>query len=251
MRKQTKTTACPRCRENGGDTRGNNLVVYDDGGYHCFACGYHKSGGFVFQKPSDVKHDNPLLPADFQREVPAMAWKWLLRYGLPMSYWKPFVGWSEKYSRLVFTVGDPTCFSIGRYIESSPEVRSESGSLLRSNGARTAKWFVWGDSHRTAVSIGKSGEKTVFVEDIVSAHKVGRVGQAIPIFGTAVHPAHLRLAKYLGKPIVLWLDKDQQGHTMKKANMISMYTGLSCEVLHTDQDPKELDLQLVKEMLNA
>lgn len=34
-----RKTACPRCREAGGDTAGDNLQVYIDGGY-CHACGY-------------------------------------------------------------------------------------------------------------------------------------------------------------------------------------------------------------------
>lgn len=33
-------TACPECRKTGGDTSGDNLVNYADGGSHCFACGY-------------------------------------------------------------------------------------------------------------------------------------------------------------------------------------------------------------------
>lgn len=32
--------ACPRCRRNGNDSSGDNLVVYDDNSAHCFACGY-------------------------------------------------------------------------------------------------------------------------------------------------------------------------------------------------------------------
>lgn len=32
--------ACPRCRENGRDNHGDNLVVYDDGSSHCFSCNY-------------------------------------------------------------------------------------------------------------------------------------------------------------------------------------------------------------------
>jgi len=35
-----KRTACPRCRENGKDRSGNNLVTYEDGHSYCFACGY-------------------------------------------------------------------------------------------------------------------------------------------------------------------------------------------------------------------
>lgn len=33
-------TACPSCRERGNDRSGDNLVEYDDGHSHCFACGY-------------------------------------------------------------------------------------------------------------------------------------------------------------------------------------------------------------------
>lgn len=38
----TGKEACPECRANGGDTSGNNLVRYDDGHGHCFACNYHE-----------------------------------------------------------------------------------------------------------------------------------------------------------------------------------------------------------------
>ncbi|HET8685598.1 MAG TPA: toprim domain-containing protein [Methanosarcina sp.] len=231
-------TTCPRCRERGADSRGDNLVLYDDGGAHCFACGHHvHAKGFSPKVERTTEHGSSLLPPDFSREVPADAWKWLLQYGLPLSYWRPFVGWSEKSSRLVFTVGDPAVFSIGRLIK-------------RESTRDDRKWYVWGDSHKTGVAIGEQGPATVFVEDIVSAHKVGRVTQAVALFGTTPYPAHLRLAKCLGNPIVLWLDKDQQGSTLKKANQISMLTGLSCRVVHTDKDPKELDLQTVKEILN-
>jgi len=43
-------------------------------------------------------------------------WKWLLQYGLPLSYWQKHCGYSEKENRLVFTVGTPTRFSIGRLL---------------------------------------------------------------------------------------------------------------------------------------
>lgn len=38
-----KRIPCPACREQGGDVSGNNLVVYSDGGQHCFACDHHPS----------------------------------------------------------------------------------------------------------------------------------------------------------------------------------------------------------------
>lgn len=33
--------ACPKCRESGKDGSGDNLVVYADGGKHCFSCSYN------------------------------------------------------------------------------------------------------------------------------------------------------------------------------------------------------------------
>lgn len=33
---------CPECQANGNDTSGDNLARYDDGGAHCFACGYNE-----------------------------------------------------------------------------------------------------------------------------------------------------------------------------------------------------------------
>lgn len=33
---------CPRCQKKGMDKSGDNLVIYSDGSFHCFACGYTK-----------------------------------------------------------------------------------------------------------------------------------------------------------------------------------------------------------------
>lgn len=42
---------CPVCTANGGDTSGDNLAVYADGGSYCFACGYStRSEGEEYMK---------------------------------------------------------------------------------------------------------------------------------------------------------------------------------------------------------
>lgn len=46
--------ACPKCREAGGDTKGDNLIVYQDGAAHCFACGHH-----VFTKDNSTPSYKP------------------------------------------------------------------------------------------------------------------------------------------------------------------------------------------------
>jgi len=251
MGRVVQRTICPKCRENGGDSRGDNLHLYDDGGYHCFACGYHRGSKFYNPVKEDYHHGSTVLPSDFSKDVPAVAWKWLLQYGLPMDYWRPHIGYSEKDSRLVFTAGDPVCFSIGRYIENG----NGSASLRRrgepSLERTPAKWFVWGDSHQTAVCYGEqdNGRKVVIVEDIISAHKVGRAEIAVPIFGTVVHPCHYNLLKHIGLPIVLWLDQDQGPYIRKKAAQISIYTGLPVEIVSTRKDPKEIPVETIRELL--
>lgn len=234
MSRAVGTTACPRCRDRGADSRGDNLVTYSDGGSHCFSCGFHRHAKGFIPQVKDY-HEQATIPPDFTREVPGIAWKWLLQFGLPMSYWRPFVGYSPKDSRLVFTCGDPTVFSIGRDL----------------TGESKRKWFVWGDSHKTGICYGDqdTGRRVALVEDVISAHKVGRSALAVPLFGTVIHPCHIQLVKRIGLPIVLWLDKDQQGTTYKKAAQLSMYTGLPVDVVHTDKDPKGLTIEEITSIL--
>lgn len=115
---------CPKCRESGRDRRGDNLGRYPDGSGHCFSCGHHELPSGIRRLHSVterlVSETETALPRDFTREVPAAAWRWLLQYGLPYSYWKPYVGWSPSYSRLVITHGNPVETSVGRFIDLTP-----------------------------------------------------------------------------------------------------------------------------------
>lgn len=246
---------CPQCRSKGNDNRGDNLVCYADGGAHCFACGHHEHGNVtsVWNKPNESirAKDKKALPDDFTRDVPVQALKWLLQYGLPWSHWKDSIGYSPKDQRLIFLVGSPVQFSIGRDVSSNLGALAVPGAKLR------RKWYVWGDSHRHCESIGQ-GERIVLVEDLISAHKIVASTQespapviAIPLFGVEIHPCHLYYLRHEGKPVVLWLDKDQQGSVMKKANQLSVLTGLPVRTISTVKDPKSLTAEEIGEQLNA
>lgn len=44
---------CPKCREQGSDNSGDNLVRYDDGGAYCFACSHsERSGSSTSEAPT-------------------------------------------------------------------------------------------------------------------------------------------------------------------------------------------------------
>lgn len=259
---------------------------------HCFSCGYHPSNYTPkFVEKEEDHGQKSVLPFDFTREVPTSAWKWLLQYGLGYQYWKAHCGYSPHYKRLVFKVGQPTQFSIGRYIEDDPpSLPRTSGDGVRmgvqreirplgaaqespakaprslqervpypsqgggsQEGRKPRKWHVWGDSHKHAEvvrgeSAGFNGT-TVLVEDLISAHKVGQVAEAIPLFGVEVHPCHLWHLKNSSDNVVLWLDGDQGDQVAKKANRINLLTGVPVHIITTEQDPKSLPFREIRQHL--
>lgn len=233
---------CPRCARSGRDSRGDNLGVYGDGSKHCFSCSYHVFPKHYTQKVEVPNGKKELLPFDFTREVPTRAFQWLLQYGLPYSYWQESIGYSPSQERLVFTVGQPLQFSIGRYV----------GDAARTSTPR--KWYVWGDSHKHVELIrpadGIDGSPVVLVEDLISAHKVANAGfSSVPLFGTIVHPCHLYYLLSTNANVVLWLDKDQELAVRKRALQLESLINRPVKVVVTDKDPKELSFDTIKNIL--
>jgi len=179
-----------------------------------------------------------VLPPDFTREIPTIAWKWLLQYGLPYTYWTPHCGYSPSQGRLVFTVGDPIAFSIGRFVEDPPE------------DFKPRKWYVWGNSHKHCEVIGEKNKgPIILVEDIVSAHKVGQVFTTIPLFGTIVHPCHKYYLMQAMRPVKFWLDKDQEHLVKKRAVALQSLIGNTVDIIVSQKDPKSYSLQQIKELI--
>lgn len=298
---------CHRCRERGGDSHGDNLITYVDESLHCFACGFHKfshSGLFTnLQSQGEVNVPKSLLPFDFTRDVPKYAWQWLLQWGLPFSYWRPYIGYSEYYKRLIFKVGDPLQFSIGRAIPgtgggtpsllrktrvwdavvqerkvSMLESSSNSGhrnkdlllqersnppqnnhsklergySLDKTRDTNPSKWKVWGDSHQHCEKINEGANgPIVLVEDLLSAHKVGQITTAIPLFGTKIYPCHLHFLGNVSRTIILWLDKDQEYSVKQKAAWLQLMTGKQVNIIISDNDPKSLTIDQICDRISV
>lgn len=235
---------CPKCRNNGKDSRGDNLVVYPDGSEHCYACRYHRNSYFRFNEnsvePINYGSKN-LLPADFTREVPANAWQWVLQYGLPWSYWKDSCGYSPSQERLVFLVESEhqLQFSNGRYVGQSTD-------------KHIPKWHVWGNAHKHCHVIQSSihNPGVVLVEDLISAAKVAVSGYtSIPLFGTKIHPCHLWYLSQSNEPIYLWLDKDQELNVKKQAMQLAALISLNVTVVITKKDAKWLSSAQIQHTL--
>lgn len=246
MGKVVRFEECPKCVQAGRDRARDNLGVYADGSSHCFACGYHRFPKTFVRKEVNASENKAVLPDDFQREVPAAGWKWLLQYGLSYTYWVPHCGYSESTNRLIFTVGKPTRFSIGRYIGKDAAERAKSDPTFR-------KWRIWGNRHGYVEVLGEensSKTEVVLVEDLISAHKVAQVATCIPLFGTKISDETIKVLIALKRPVALWLDEDQYTLLPPKVNRLQTFLGASVRYLKTDKDPKGYSTGEIKEILS-
>lgn len=233
---KTYNEPCPKCVANGKDRRGDNLVIWPDGGAHCFSCSYHKWPKHYVVKVKENNEPKTLCPPDFSKEIPAHAWSWLLQFGLPWSYWQESVGWSEREQRLVFKLYSENIlrFSIGRYLGQE----------------KSRKWYVWGDSHKHCHVYGE-GDTVVLVEDLISAAKVAVAGYTcIPLFGVNWHPCHLHYLLQHSGPVVLWLDRDQEQAVRAKAMRLETIVNRRVSVVTSDDDPKLLSFKEINENIH-
>lgn len=61
-----KRTACPACRDSGGDTAGDNLTVYDDGHGFCHACHTYYPGDGQEKKERTINNDFIMTGLEYQ-----------------------------------------------------------------------------------------------------------------------------------------------------------------------------------------
>lgn len=256
--------ACPSCREQGKDRQGNNLGVYSDGGAYCFSCGFTRRATHYSPIIKERKQHDPLLPADYTREIPPQVWTWLLQFGLPPGYWEEQVGYSANHQRLIFSVGESpqaVSFYTGRYTgEIDDRPTSSSGSL--SSSRKPAKWHHYGNPHLRPTLYGNPFEakECVLVEDLISAHKIafsphgGSKSQearvVAPLFGTRVVDEFIPVLRHLQMPVCMWLDKDQEQHAAKRAKRLSILLQQPVRYVFTEADPKSLSFSRIQEVLD-
>src|SRR5258708_10948063 len=112
----SKPEPCPKCREDGKDTRGNNLQRWPDGHAHCFACEYHEwnetgTSGILknleevayLKKHKFLPESKLHLPFDASYEIDFTALQWLSTYDIEMDEVKRYdFMWSKQQQMLIF-----------------------------------------------------------------------------------------------------------------------------------------------------
>lgn len=234
---------CPECAKRGRDTSHDNLVIYSDGGQHCFSCGYHvfgdKVGHFKAKQIPIVEekvHD-VLLPADVETTLPRKAKEWLEQYELTNAeILTNHVMWSPSWNRLIFPYfvkGNLLAWQ-GRYfgdIDGKP------------------KWYSVGQLDEILYTIGEDRGRCVLVEDIVSAIKVSRTVCSVPLFGSHIPPKMwARLTRFF-ECATIFLDPDKRKEAAQFAEEGRLF--LPVDVILADADPKEIPHNELMEILNG
>ncbi len=231
---------CPKCAALGKDTRRNNLCIYDDGHNHCFGCGYHtrapdsianmKKRGGNAQNRTSFLFDKE----DFSYSIPADALAWLRKYGITdAEVHKHNICWDEEKQSLIFPIFDNERLVsyTGRYFGTD---KDHPRYITAGDKKAHYKLFAQEES-----------DVYVLVEDYVSAIKVGRHFNCIPLLGAHVSLSLIiSLVRY--QPILrVWLDRDKASQAITFSNRARQYIK-DCATIVTDLDPKDYNDGAIK-----
>lgn len=223
MTKLIGTSRCPKCAERGNDRAGDNLAEYADG-WHCFSCGYRKPKNYNLKRLQPLSTvrvydgiicENKLLPEHL---------KWLSEYNLTLDEIGKFKyaskrvvkGYEIPCNLLVFV--NTGTYWLGRNF-------SDVGVRYLSSGEKP--FLTYGSNLHIAV----------FVEDVISAVKVGRVATAIPMLGSKIPRDWLNRVKDFDR-IVIWGDNDKKIDNIYAARKASEVLGKPVQSVITEKDPK-------------
>ncbi len=232
MSKFLRHEACPECGSK------DNVGVWDDGGKYCFGCHWwtapnHTSKisaiqAFDLQHRKNSDGDEIIeLPTDFSNYVPPQPYNWLRQYLTHLEVTQKGFGWSASEQRLIYPYYESEVlkFWTGRYFGSDP-----TAPKYWSEGARGKVIML----HTNNVM----NDRVVFVEDVISAIKVGRVATACPILGSRIPTEYLvALSKTFSKAVI-WLDGDKRKEALKQAIHLNSFFRDGVKVVFTDKDPK-------------
>lgn len=223
-----KHVACPMCRTNGKDTKGDNLALYPDGGAFCFSCGYYQSTrkfipetktgayqynfqrGSVIPKELRKELEQYLTDSEIQKHFcfdPSMQ-RMVLLDTLPHFYW----GRDGRSDRKVWNQGEVPFYVF-------------SGGLYSGNGT------------------------LVVVEDPISAIVVSRNYDCLPLFGSHLKPDwYHKLLLAAKSELIFWLDRDKSQESLELA--LTFRHLLQTNFVVSSKDPKAYDVVEIQHFMD-
>jgi hypothetical protein len=231
-------TKCPSSKCGSSDA----YTIYPDGHAHCYSCGYHKNAEKTLQnvqeREEDASTDN--VSGSYSHTLPNTALRWLRKYGITdeeIAFYD--YRWDNERRLLCVPFDDGWHNYQGRYFGDDPK-------FPKYLTFRTKEWqpmdYVLG--HETS-GVG------VFVEDMVSAIKVSRRFNAIPIFGSAIPIEAFKRAYTAFTRVGVWLDSDKHYYAVRRAFYAYRILGRRPFVIDAPGDPKDYPDWVIEEKVNA
>lgn len=257
---------CLQHGERSGDYRGRLYVKRTEYGWiwYCHNCGAsgrkvqftNLSGGTLPSQKGTIENRGRFreteqgtiavrfgLPRDFDRQIPELGTRWLLRYISQGEVSDYGIGWSNYFHRVVLPVFGHNGLAAYQLRKVDNTKKGPKYLTFKNKEIKDGIFF-----HSTLPNTRlNAGHDTIcLVEDILSAIKVGRVCTGIALLGSP--PTLPHIAQHLGnaKRVMVWLDRDKLKTAVRYVDTLNML-GYRGQMILTQQDPKTYDTDRIRE----
>ena len=226
-----KHEPCPKCGSK------DNLGRYTDGSAYCFGCSYtERTNKYVPEQPEDNVQRPVKLPNDASTQFEKEPLDWLAKFQITdQERLRYRMLWSREKQQLIYPL----------YGKDQSLVAWQARNF---NPKAKGKYFSQGKIHDVLYFCGKKTTPIILVEDLLSAIKIGRIGIAMPLFGSEASTHLLMRLKDHCKAVIVWLDSDKWKNShdiVKRAQSI----GLPAMSVFTNLDPKEYNDEQIRYFL--
>ena len=225
--------SCPRCGSR------DNLSRWSDGHAWCFGCKYYEAANAKARLQQALSQISPKVnsklgeyPSDASRELGAKGWTWLNKYGILRDELTNF-RWSDSKEWLIYEIDGKSAWQARCFGPNEPK-----------------KYHTYGNVSDILHIIGTNNKEIILCEDVLSAIKISRFTQAMPIWGSNIPLKTLvRLARLFSR-VGIWLDRDKATESLK-SNRRASQLGLAARSIITELDPKEYNDEAIQEFLEG
>lgn len=253
---------CPKCKNEGRDTSGDNLAIYSDGHAWCF-------GGHGYFHPNNVsapnyalggescspkKHNERIGSVEYfrpkrgnpedetERKITEDPRSWLQKYGITEKDLLTYdIQIGEDTVTFSLKKGDSVCYR---------NIRNFRKGADKYTSKRLIPGTLW-DPLRSSKT--KDDSPLVIVEDVVSAIKVSKAGyKALPLCGSGINVKALKRAvdeSGAQEATRIWLDPDKRLESLKMASRLNQWEGYGVTLVFSGRDPKDYSEEAIKELL--
>lgn len=231
-------TSCDKCGSR------DNRAFYSDGGSYCFGCGNYSGPSqspYVFQDNlnNDVSFSNKLyLPEDSSPGSQEDGTAWVNRYGIQVSETiQRNVKWSSRRKQILFCFYDNEQNLILYQARNFHPLAKQKYYTGGKPEEVLPIYYCKKEDSGKETTTEVCGTRLIIVEDCLSAIKIARQSDSMPVLGSDLSLTKInRLARLYGA-FTVWLDHDM---FHKAQRICRRFEALGCEAnaVWTELDPK-------------